>query len=99
MLKEFKYSSEHLAKNDYCQELTVEVDFWGQEDDYGIDEITITDEEGNVINIETLPKEEQRDIEEKADQIAYDNAYNAYQDAMIDKAEALMDYWKENGNE
>jgi len=92
----FKYSSEHLAKNDFCQELEVEIEIYASEDDAYPESIKLYDEANNEIKLADLPANEQQDIEEHAQKLADNKQWDAFQDRIQSEADARYDFMKEN---
>lgn len=68
------------------------------EDDAYADEFSVWDKElQKEVKFEELPDKDQSFIGQKADDLAYENAYEAYMDRMIMAADAYYDEMKEKG--
>lgn len=96
MTKKFKVYSDALSHDGLAAELTVEVDFSADYEDYAsVDDILVLNDSGEIIELKSLPKIEQFRIERMADETAQENAYDAWYDGQISKADAMLDAWKD----
>ena len=89
---EYESSSYVFGSGDDCSVLEVEVQIEAyDEDDYGFD-VTIYDIDGNEVKESLLSKKEVSQIYQFADEIARENAYEAYIEAGVGAADFMDGY-------
>lgn len=98
MAYEFKFDSETFTTNECCNQITVEVNVDARcDDDYSYDIESIFDETAQCERpLESFTATEQAMIEKKADELASENAYEAYHDYLCAKGDRDYDDWKDS---
>lgn len=90
------YTFNFIHETDAELQLDIEVGMYATEDDYTIEDVTVYDAmTGDEIKIEHLSEKDQRSITDKAESIASDKAYDAYQDALDAAGDAAYESWRE----
>lgn len=95
----FTFDSEKFTTDECCNTITVEISVDARDpDDAPTFEIeSIFDETANVERkYEDFSQEEQSKIDKLAEELAYENAYDAYQSYLESEGDRLYDAWKDS---
>lgn len=90
-----RFDSEHFNTDGLCHRIMVTIDLEAYaEDDYGFEITELYDVESDVYrDLKDFPINEQKKIEKLAENLASENAYEAYMEQMISMADSRMDSW------
>ena len=98
MNKEFKYESEHYGPNESLNavlEVEINIEAHAEDDaEFCIESVFDTNAQC-FREFESLPKNEQLEIEEKAQMITDQHGYDAWLEDQQSRADMLYDSWKE----
>lgn len=86
---EFKFESDHFAKDGECAQIEVSIDVSGSEDEGGtIESMEIWDETNKCSRfLGEFPEDEQRKLQDKAQSVADEKAYDIWMEDCITMAE------------
>lgn len=89
MEKEFRIYLDSLNKD-----VDVTIELWASEDEHEIESLIVWDGIEEV-DFESLPYIEQKKVTDKAEEVASEYAWDAFESRLQGQADALYDSWKD----